>query len=164
MKTSLPFETGPYLSAACICEKVLVEHDGVKSIIRMVDRLIHTIEGSSPPEEMEPFDYNLTLFIKLKAGRARGVYPIQVHLIKPSGERPTPMQQSVLFEGEEDRGVDIVANMRIKFDMTGVYWFEIYLRDTCLTRIPFRVIYMPQVRQIRGPSEGLPPEKSPNAS
>lgn len=150
MTTALPFEHGPYLLAAFICEKVLEEKDGVKSAIRIIDRVTHTVVGPSPPEKMEPFDYHLTLLIKLKSGYARGVYPIQVRLVKPSGESPTPLAQNVLFEGEEDRGVDIVGSMTIKFDQTGIYWFHIYLGDVRLTQIPFRVNYVPQVKQIPG--------------
>ena len=161
MTTSETFQQGPYLSAALLCEKVLVEQDGAKSAIRIIDRVTHTVVGPSPPEEMEPFDYNLVLLIKLKSGRARGVMPLRVTLAKPSGESPTPMQQNVYFEGEEDRGIDIVGQIRIRFDQTGIYWFKIYLNDVLLTQIPFRVIYMPQVKQIHGPSGGPPPAQEP---
>lgn len=161
MATNMPFEQGPYLSAAFLCEKVLEERDGVKSAIRIIDRVTRTAVGPSPPEEMEPFDYEATLLIKLKSGWARGSYPLEIRLVKPSGETPTPLRQTVYLEGEEDRGVDIMVNMRIKFDITGIYWFHVYLRDVCLTQIPLRVIYMPQVRQIHGPSGGLPPAQQP---
>ena len=161
MTTSQRFERGPFLSAALLCEKVLVEQDGVKSAIRIVDRVTRTAVGPSPPDEMEPFDYDVTLLLKLKSGSARGVFPIEVRLLKPSGESPTPLRQNVLFEGEEDRGVDIVGNIKIRFDQSGIYWFAIYLGGNCLTQIPFRVIYIPQVMQIRGPREGPPPPQEP---
>lgn len=157
MATNISFERGPYLSAAFVCEKVLEERGGVKSAIRIIDRVTRTVIDPSPPEAMEPFDYDATLLLKLKSGWARGSFPLEVRLVKPSGENPPPLQQTVYFEGEEDRGIDIVVNMRIKFDVTGIYWFQVYLRDVCLTRIPLRVIYMPQVRQIHRPSGGLPP-------
>jgi hypothetical protein len=161
MATNVPFEQGPYLSAAFLCEKVLEERDGVKSAIRIVDRVTRTAIGPSPPETMEPFDYDATLLIKLKSGWARGPFPLQVRLVKPSGASPRPLQQTVYFEGEEDRGIDIVVNMRIKFDITGIYWIQVYLGDVRLTQIPLRVIYMPQVRQIYGPSGGPPPAQEP---
>lgn len=161
MATNIPFEHGPYLLAAFLCEKVLEERDGVKSAIRIIDRVTRTAIGPSPPETMEPFDYDTTLLIKLKSGWARGPFALQVRLAKPSGESAAPLQQTVYFEGEEDRGIDVVVNMRIKFEMTGIYWFQVYLREVCLTQIPLRVIYMPQVRQIRGPSGGLPPAQEP---
>ena len=150
MTTALPFERGPYLLVACLCEKVLEEKDGVKSAIRIIDRVTHTVVSPSPPDEMEPFDYELTLLIKLKSGYARGPYPLEVRLVKPSGESPVPMMQTVNFEGEEDRGIDVVGHMRIKFDMTGLYWFQISLGEVRLTQIPLRIIYLPQVRQVPG--------------
>jgi hypothetical protein len=156
MTTALPFENGPYLLAAFICEKILEERDGVKSAIRIVDRVMRTVVGPSPPKEMEAFDYDLTLLIRMTSGMARGPYTLEVRLVKPSGESPPPLMQTVHFEGEEDRGIDVVVGMRIKLDMTGVYWFQIRLDEVRLTQIPLRVIYIPQVRQIRG-SSGPPP-------
>ena len=157
MTTSQRFEEGPYLSAALICEKVMEERDGVKSVIRIIDRVTRTAVGPHPPQEMEPFDYEMAMLIKFKSGRARGTYPLEIQLVKPSGESPTPVRQTILFEGEDDRGIDIVTNMRIRFDQTGIYWFNIILNSVRLTRIPFRVIYLPQVREMSAPSGGPPP-------
>jgi len=161
MVASIPFEEGPYLSAAFLCEKVLEERDGVKSAIRIIDRVTRTVVGPSPPDTMEPFDYDATLLVRLKSGWARGSYPLRIRLVKPSGASPPPLQQTVYFEGEEDRGIDVVVNMRIKFEITGIYWIEVYLGEVRLTRIPLRVIYMPQVRQMYGPSGGPPPGQEP---
>lgn len=154
-------EQGPFLSAALICEKVLEEKDGVKSAVRIIDRVTRTVVGPSPPEEMEPFDYKATLLIRLKSGWARGSYSVRLNLVKPSGESPMRTQHTVYFEGEEDRGIDIVGKMAIRFDQTGIYWFKIYLGDTLLTQIPLRVIYMPQVRQIPGLPGSSPPAQEP---
>lgn len=71
------FEQGPYLSAAVICEKVLEETNGVKSAIRMIDRITRTEIGPNPPPDMIPFEYNLCLLVKFKAGRARGVHSVK---------------------------------------------------------------------------------------
>jgi hypothetical protein len=161
VQATLPFERGPYLLAALICEKVLEEKDGVKSAIRIIDRITRTEVGPSPPREMEPFKQDLTLLVKLKSGEARGSYPLEIRLVKPSGESPTPLTQTIYFEGEEDRGIDVLANMKITFDLTGVYWFHIYLSEVRLTQIPLRIIYLPQVRQIPGPGGRPPPAQEP---
>ena len=47
MATNIPFDQGPYLSAALLCEKVLEEKDGVKSAIRIIDRVTRTVTGPS---------------------------------------------------------------------------------------------------------------------
>jgi hypothetical protein len=146
------FERGPYLSAALLCEKVLDEKDGVKSAIRIIDRVTRTYIGPNPPVEMEPFDYNVVLLIKFKSGWARGVHTVKIQTAKPSGELAPEIINSVLFEGEEDRGIDIVGNLIIRLDQTGIYWIYVYLNDIRITQIPLRVTYMPQVRQLRGGS------------
>lgn len=151
MVNEISFKDGPYLLAAIICEKVLEEKNGVKSVIRIIDRLERTAVSPTPPKEMEAFEHELTLLIRMKSGMARGPLTLNIRLVKPSGESPQPMTQVLHFEGEEDRGIDFVANMRIKFDMTGIYWFHVLLEDVRLTQIPLRVIYLPQVRQIRDP-------------
>jgi len=146
----MPIQTGPYLIAALICEKVLEEKDGVKSAIRMIDRITKRVTGPDPPQTMEPFIQNLFLLIRFKSGQARGVYPLRIVFVKPSGESPPPLEISINFEGEEDRGADIIANMQTQFEMQGIHWFEIFLKNDFLTRIPVRVIYIPQITQMRG--------------
>jgi hypothetical protein len=74
---------GPFISAALLCEKVLIEQDGVKSVIRIVDRVTRTVIGPNPPETMEPFDYEIALLVRLKSGWARGSYLLRVELVKP---------------------------------------------------------------------------------
>ena len=144
MTTGPHFENGPYLQTACICEKVLQERDGVKSAIRIIDRLTHQVAGPSPPETMEPFDYSFILLIKLKSGAARGPMELAIRFDKPSGESPPPILNDLNFEGEDDRGIDIAAQMTIRFDQPGLYWFDVRLGGERLTRVPFRLIYSRQ--------------------
>ncbi len=140
---SLPGE-GPFLSAAFLCEKVLQEVDGVKSAIRIVDRVTRTIQGQELPPEMPPFDWPGALFLRWKSGWARGTIPIRVVLVKPNLDSQELLNQPALFEGEEDRGVDWILNMRLQLEQVGIYWFDIYLEDHRVTRVPLRVIYQPQ--------------------
>lgn len=145
--SSAPFDQGPYLSAALLCEKLLIERDGVSSAIRIIDRVTHTAVGVSPPEQMEPFDYKLTLVVTLKAGWAHGSRPLRVTLVDPGKEGTRDvLKQTVFFEGGEDRGVSVVSQMVVKFKVEGIYWFEIFLGEKegekLLTRIPLRVIYL----------------------
>ena len=109
MTTSASFDKGPYLSAALLCEKLLIEKDGVASAIRIVDRVTRTAVGVSPPEQMEPFDHVLTLVVTLKAGWAQGSYPMRVALICPQGSSRDILKQTVFFEGgkiEETASLD----------------------------------------------------------
>lgn len=140
-------EAGPYLIAALICEKVLVEKDNVPSPIRIIDRItINTItitqEGSLVviPQVSEQEPLTLTLFISLRSGMARGTSSIKIALEEPSGLKRPPQELPVLFEGE-DKGVNLILPFRLKPDPQGVYWFHISLEDQHLTRIPLRVVH-----------------------
>jgi hypothetical protein len=136
----MTFEQGPYLKTAVLCERVLREADGVSSLIRIVDRIIHTRTGPDAPVEMPPVSYNLTAFISLTSGQAKGSYDVKIELEEPSGIRKSPMASTVLFEGE-DKGVNLVLNVAATFQYQGLYWFNVYLDDKLLTKMPLRVIY-----------------------
>lgn len=141
----MAFEQGPYLTAAFLCEKVLDEKDGVKSAIRIFDRTTEHAIAATPgaQPEMAPFDFKFCLFVQLKAGAVRGPHQFRVTLIRPSGESHPPTEQQIYFEGEDDRGVDIVILLDLKVTKPGVYWFRLEFDDQLLTKIPWRVIYAP---------------------
>src|SRR6476661_6453845 len=102
----MPISGGPWVQAAMLCEKVLEEKDGAMSAVRIIDRVTRYVTGPDAPEEMEPFTYDMTLLIMLKAGDAFGGGNISVQLESPDGiTRPGPAL-SVLFEGGE-RGANI---------------------------------------------------------
>jgi len=141
-----PGELGPYLNAALICEKILREQDGVVSAIRIIDRLTHSVPG---PDTMQPFAYRLCLLLAFKSGQALGNYTISIQPIKPgTAEKMPAAVYPVNFEQPDDRGIGICADMQIEFDVPGLWWFDIYLTGQGearrVTRIPFRVIYLPQ--------------------
>lgn len=131
---------GPFLSAAVFCEKVLQEKDGVCTLVRMVDRLISQATGVNPPEKMPQLQANLTLFIALKSGFARGSYSVHVRVTNPLGRPSDVATLPVLLEGE-DRGANLIGQMQIQLDEPGLYWFDVLFERRLLTRIPLRVVY-----------------------
>jgi hypothetical protein len=152
--TDSPFSQGPYLSAAFLCERLLNEQDNVKSAIRIIDRITRGVTGPEPPETMEPFEQEMTIFLRFKSGWARGSFQLRLEVVKPSGDGTTLTRQTVIFEGEEDRGVDIVGPMRMRVEMPGLYWFEVYLNEVLITRIPFRVVYTTTITPRAGSGGG----------
>lgn len=131
---------GPYLIAAVICEKVLQEKDETISIIRMIDRVTLTAPASASPETLPPIPLNLNAFISFKSGSARGRHTVKFRTETPSGIKSPEQLLPVLFEGE-DRGANLILNLNIVIDQEGVYWFDVFLEDRLLTRIPLRVLY-----------------------
>jgi hypothetical protein len=138
---TLEFETGgPWLSMAVFCEKVLEDKDGVLSAIRIVDRFFLTASGPAAPEKMPPTPFQFSALLAFKSGFARGSYTVRLRPRTPSNV-PLPEQSvPILLEGE-DRGayVHMQLNMTIKED--GLYWFDVSLGESLVTRMPLRVVY-----------------------
>lgn len=132
-------ETGPYLKAAAFCSDVIEGKDGVLSLIRVIDRLNVTAEGESPPT-MPAVATRLKLVLMFVSGRARGSHNVRVTLEPPNGIAREAWTGTVFLEGE-DRGANIIADMRMEFSSEGLYWFNLSLEDKEMTRVPFRVIY-----------------------
>jgi hypothetical protein len=131
---------GPYLQMACFCEKVLIEQDGVLSIIRVIDRIIVTASGLDSPQEMPVGQINFPVVIVLKAGFARGSHTLKLVPTSPSGKTLGETSVAVLFEGE-DRGVNVILQVQLPAQEEGLYWFNVMVSDQLLTRIPFRLVY-----------------------
>ncbi len=132
--------SGPYLIAAVICEKVLQEKDETLSIIRMIDRFIVTVSAHGSPESLPPIPFNFAVLISLKSGKARGRNTVKLRIESPSGLKLPDQLLPVLFEGE-DRGVNLILNLNLVIDQEGVYWFDVLLEEQLLTRMPLRTVY-----------------------
>lgn len=131
---------GPYVQMALICERVLNEKDGVMSIIRVIDRVTISASGSDPPEQMPPGQINITIVMALKSGFVRGRFNLIVVPTTPSGKKLSETSAGVLLEGD-DRGVNVVLNMRMFLQEEGLYWFDVLFENQLLTRIPLRLVY-----------------------
>ena len=145
-----PDELGPYLQAALICEKILQERDGVMSVVRIIDTFNRVVPGG--PTIMEPFPFLLNLLIAFKSGQALGTYEISITPTRPNSNEKLPsMKLNVNFEAPDYRGVGIAAQLMMQFDTPGVWYFDVELtgegRTRRVSRIPFRVIYLPQPEQ-----------------
>lgn len=136
----MPFEGGPYVQAACICENVIEDKTGTLSLIRLIDVLNTTSAGPNPPEDMPPVQYTGKLVLMLKSGLAIGRNTLRIVPELPSGETQGEMSVTVHFEGEE-KGSNVVSELRYTFTKEGLHWFNVYLGGDKLTAIPFRVRY-----------------------
>ena len=137
--TSAP-PTGPFLTAALICERVLQEKDGVLSVIRIIDQLTHTIVARSMPEELPKVPFDLVFLISFKSGRARGRQIVSLGIEDPSGTKKELFAHSIQLEGEH-RGANWVVQANVTFSMEGLYWFEVFLEGQLVTRMPLKLVY-----------------------
>jgi len=132
--------SGPFLKAAAFCDSVIEGKDGVLSLIRIVDRLIITAAGREAPGDIPPTDHALTLVLMLVSGTARGSHEVAITIERPGGTTDHVWSTDVLLEGE-DRGANIVAQIPIRFEAQGLYWFHVRLDGEHLTSLPFRLLY-----------------------
>ncbi len=142
----MTFEQGPYIQMAGLCDQVIEDKTGALSLIRIIDTITHTEARPDAPIEMPPVTYPMKMVIMLKSGRARGRHELKITPELPSGEFKSPIARSIHMEGEE-RGFNNIINMVFTFTMEGLYWFNVYLDDSLLTRIPLRIKYSRVVTQ-----------------
>jgi len=130
---------GPYLALAVFCENVLEDKTGVLSLIHIIDR-INISAGVDAPESMPPIPLQLKAVLSFKSGFCKGKYVITVKPISPSGKELPPAKFPILFEGD-DRGANVIVNFGIQIQEEGLYWFEVLIEETIMTRMPLRVLY-----------------------
>lgn len=146
-------EARPYLAAAFLCEKVLIEKDKVLSAIRMVDTFFIQKPNLPPglPPDLQPA-INLTLLLSFKKAEPGPTQKHQVvlHMIAPSGKplqiKNTPQPQdptgSFLFEEHADRlaSANLIFNLGLGITEYGLHWIDVLLDGERITRIPFSLL------------------------
>lgn len=136
----------PYLQIAVICERVLQEVDNVISLIRVIDRF--TVRGASV--EMGNHVLRFTMVILFKSGFLRGKHVIRIRPTSPTKKDLPGWEIPTLFEGDDDRGNGSIANIELVVNEEGLYWFDVYLNEELVTRMPLRILY----QQVGTPASG----------
>jgi hypothetical protein len=127
----------PILTAALLCEKVLVDQDGALTPVRIVD--VITLPSGTVIEAGSILKLDLTLLFLFKSGEARGDRQFRLFLVKPSGNREEAGTWTSTFAAPPEGGANIRMGLALKWEREGLYWFEVFLEDTELARIPVRV-------------------------
>jgi hypothetical protein len=140
--------TKPYVAAACVCESVLTEKDGVASLIRIVD----TFHLEQPQSEAPsvPISMRLKVFVSVKAGALTGEHEIGLKFHSPDGKSRAPHRWPVVFDDRPESGANLIVDFLLsgpapgELPKPGLYWFDVLWTDEVLTRIPFRITRKPQ--------------------
>lgn len=135
-----PLLIRPYLQVAALCEKQLMERDGAVSIIRIIDRFTVTGLDDSMPRTSLSF----MLVVMFKAGNFRGRTDIAICPLTPSHIALPEISMSVQFDGDDERGVNMLGQVKLEVDEEGLYWLIVKLAKEEYTRIPLRVVYQKQ--------------------
>ena len=136
----MPLEQGPYLKTAVFCESVIEGKDGVLSLIRIIDRMTATAAGSEAPADMPVIRRQMTAVLMLVSGRATGREDVKLEVEEPSGARRQLWSGTAHMEGA-DRGQNLILQFETELKAEGLYWFDVFIGEQLLTRMPFRVIY-----------------------
>jgi len=126
-----------FLQIAVFCEKVLREADGVFSLIRIIDRF--NVIGATP--EMQPSILRFFIVVSFKSGFMRGRQTIYLRPKSPTGQDLPAMEFPVLFEGDDDRGTALAFDVNWAVNEEGLFWWDVYLNEEVVTRMPLRVAY-----------------------
>lgn len=141
----------PFVQIAAICQGSIQDVQGYLSLIKILDRL--PVAGLTDVMRPQPLN-QLTIAIVLKSGAMRGSYKWSLVVVTPSARRvPVVVDASALFEGDE-RGVAFVSPIHYVAEEEGLYWFEVLLEGSLLTKIPLRIMY----QRIVSPPGFAPPQ------
>ncbi len=138
-KSAPNLQTGPYLSAALIAEKILTERDdNATSIIRIVDKIGISPESISSHKE-NVLGFPLVVLVSFRAGGYRGESVLLLVQVSPSGESEPVGLCHVQFDGTPNGLYDLKLPLSMVWHGPGRYWYDVYLDNKLLSRIPFEV-------------------------
>jgi hypothetical protein len=138
--------SGPHLTTALICEKILIERDGVPSFIRAAERFTIPVLPPLPPgipaPQIQPPVLQTNLVVGLKAGDLKaGKYKLTIKMQQPDGSYATERSESVFFNGGEDQGAIAIVPLIMPMPPEGLYWFEVYFETALVTKVPMRILH-----------------------
>ncbi len=138
--------SGPYVQAALLCEKMLMEAGNVPSFIRVVDRF--TIpKPTGLPTGVQVFEQPLqfTLALMVKSGDlGTGRHEVKIRLRKPDSTYGPESSTSIFFAGGDDNGAIIAMPIMMPNPEEGLHWFEINFEGVgVITQVAMRVVYQP---------------------
>jgi hypothetical protein len=127
----------PYLQIATICERYILEADGALTLFRVIDRFML----SGPTPDMPPTLLQFTVVVVFKSGHFRGRLELTLATIDPSMNTLSQVNFPTLFEGDDERGCNTIAQVQMQVKEEGLYWITVSLAGQEYTRVPLRVIY-----------------------
>jgi hypothetical protein len=144
--------SGPYVAAALLCEKVLIEPGNIPTFVRVVDRFtVPKFSGPIPPGVQLPQQaVQVTLVVILKSGDiGAGNHKVTIRLQKPDLTYGPDNPVSVFFQGGDDNGAMLAMPIMIAAPEEGLHWFDVLFEGSLLARIPMRILYQPAMLQVQ---------------
>ena len=129
----------PSVRMALICERALLEHDGVLSVIRMIDQINVRVHGVGTPETMPPQKTRFMVASSWTGGL--GSHRVKTIITGP-GDAHLELPEMPFHLSSLDRGHNLIAEVELPITSEGLYWVNFELDGESVSRIPLRVIYL----------------------
>lgn len=81
---------------------------------------------------------NITALLSFKSGSATGKKTLSILVTDPLGVQSSGPASPLVFEGN-DHGVNVILRMALKANHEGIYWFDVFIDDRFMTRMPLRI-------------------------
>jgi|ERR1022692_936185 hypothetical protein len=151
----MPFEHGPFVTVAALCDQVLQEKDGVISLIRIVDKVTSTDVDTATPDQMPPMLVSLTMVVQLRSGaEGGGRHTLTLRPVDPTGAMVAQTELPVEFAEAPSAAVTMLVKVGLMLKLTGLHWIDVLLDGELLTRSPLEVLYQPLTPGLPGPTPG----------
>lgn len=147
----------PFVTAAFICERVLLETDKVVSVVRIVDTFYAPPIPPQMPKDFLP-TFGFTVYVIVKRFRPETAlvkHEAKLVLHTPSGKPPKleqvngatvdfqdPVMPFTFQATEPDAAVavNLVVRVNLPVGEYGNYWFELLIDGESAIPIPFRLL------------------------
>ena len=148
--------TKPLVAAACFCEQILQEPDGVISAIRIVDTYIlpPLPAGIVVPPGAPRGSIRVRGLISLKSGDVVGTGRVGLVMHKTTGEAVTLSPEGgwpAMMQGGE-HGFNVKLDFVLGVMNFGLIWFDVTWNDELLTQIPLRLKQGERPEEANAPS------------
>jgi hypothetical protein len=133
---------GPYLTAALICEKVIVGKDDVVTVMRIMDSTIIVLPEGTPadfPSDEHRIPVTFDHLVCLKTGKSPGPHTVRIDMVSPSGKENEGPPFAIVLPPEEHGGANITFHQTVYMKHGGLFHFSVFIDDQLATRIPFRI-------------------------
>jgi hypothetical protein len=137
---------------AMVAEKILMEHDGISSAIRLVDLVF--VDPSIPPEERPPFPISLLIIGRFKPGHNRDCV-VKIQLIRTNGDVTLIAEQEIKHRDgthpDAPTGFNVQAQFAIVPKNLGTCYVSVSVEDA-VVKIPITFLEGPKPQSVL-PSE-----------
>ncbi len=136
---------GPYLSAACFCDNIVIDERGAATLVRIID----SVTVSLKPQPDQPIPDNASLpvpitvwaFFAFKKGGSGKKHILKLIMEPPGGEtRRNVLERQLDFRAEEHGGSQLRLQIGLVAQRNGVYWLSVYLDNKFMTSLPLNVL------------------------